>query len=114
MKHTIILCLISFLLTPVWAHAQATRTLKLGKRMGIDTHIPIQIDQTALNRKIMAQLEHARPKVSHAKGGMGILTKEDLRDEKEYVVTPEGDIQRGSIEACEYFCLLYTSDAADE
>ena len=94
------------------SHAQATKSIPLGKKgtIGLDTRIPAQASKNTINaavdRRIAAARAQAQARAAKrqaSKPSSDWLTKEDIVDEKDYVVTPAGNIKKGSWEACEYF-----------
>ncbi len=97
-------------------YAQATKSIPLGKKIGIDTRVPIQTNTAAVDRAVQQQLDQARRQAQaqenarrqQAKNRESLsLHKDDMSNENEYVATPQGDIRKGSWQACEYF---YTWD----
>ena len=107
----LLLFTISCLLIPTVVQAQATRTLPLGRDLGINTHIPVQGNMSAVNTRIDRQIERAQEQARQAElerqqrlRAQGLrLEEEDIWSEKGYVVTPEGNIPKHSWQACQYY-----------
>ncbi len=92
MKTRILFIIIVLAVSPAFVHAQATSS----KTHSLDA---------AIDRQVAAAQTHAaRPVRHHAAAPKGSsLTKEELADGKDYVVTPAGNIPKTSWQACEYF-----------
>lgn len=93
------------------SHAQATKSIPLGKKgaIGLNTRIPVQANNAAISANIDRRIAAARAQAQAQAAKQAPqpssdwLTKEDMVDEKDYVVTPAGNIKKGSWQACEYF-----------
>lgn len=97
---------------PACVQAQATKSIPLGKNIGIDTRIPVKTDTSAVDRAVQHQLEQARQQNKTKQSAQHKqvssreslqLYQEDIVNDRNYVSTPQGDIRKGSWQACEYF-----------
>ncbi len=107
MKTRILFIIIALAVSPVFVHAQAARTFP---KSAMDTHSSAASPKTqslnaAITRQVaVAQVHAARPFQPHSATPKGSsLTKEELADGKDYIVTPAGNIKKTSWQACEYF-----------
>lgn len=107
MKKLIFLLIIGLCAGLESLYAQATQSIPLGKKGGwsVDTHIPVHLNMTGFNAAINRQLANAQRMVPTHKIDVSDLRLEkgDLESSQAYVVTPQGNIQKSSWQACEYF-----------
>lgn len=110
MKTRIFLILAVLFAFTTASHAQATKSIPLGKKgsIGLNTRIPVQAN-ASINAAIDCKIATARAKAQAQAAKQAPqpssdwLTKEDMVDERDYVVTPAENIKKGSWQACEYF-----------
>lgn len=102
---------ISCLLIPAAAQAQATKSIPISRNWGIDTHIPQTVNRDTLVANINRRIARAQEQALRAQRAQQRrlhdqdvrLAREEVANENDYVVTPQGNIRKRSWQACKYY-----------